>query len=376
MTVLFLFQLGFISRALIFIFLFLNLILLSLSRAAIQAFVHYIRLRGFNFRTCVIVGTGKRADDFASNLREHKEWGVKVLGHIRLDESDEGEPVCKEDKIIGLLESFESIITDSQVDEVVFAVPRRWLNRIEDSIMLCEKIGIKASIVADFYPHTIAKAELEEMRGWQLLSYNPSPHIENSVFLKRVFDLAFSLVLLVVISPLFLLLAISVKLISEGPVLFKQERCGLNGRRFNLLKFRTMVKDADSMKAGLEHLNEMKGPVFKLKNDPRLIPFGRFLRKYSLDELPQFINVLKGDMSIVGPRPPLAKEVDQYDVWQRRRLSVRPGITCLWQVGGRNDVPFEDWMKIDLEYIDNWTILRDMKIILKTIPAVMRGTGL
>lgn len=375
MTVLFLFHLHFISRLFIFMFLLFNLISLALSRALMQAFVHYIRKRGYNYRTCVIVGTGRKAEAFADNLKQHREWGVKVLGFIAFGDPQDAEPVCGEQKIIGRLESFEEIITECQVDEVIFAVPRSWLNRIEDAIMFCEKIGIKASIVADFYPHTIAKAELEDLRGWQLLTYNPSPHIENAVVLKRVIDLALSAAVLIIIAPLFAALAIIIKLSSSGPVFFMQERCGLNGRRFKLFKFRTMVKDADSMRGGLEHLNEMKGPVFKLKNDPRLIPIGKFLRKYSLDELPQFINVLKGDMSIVGPRPPLAEEVEKYETWQRRRLSVRPGITCLWQVGGRNKMAFDDWMKIDLEYIDNWTIINDMKIILKTIPVVIRGTG-
>jgi lipopolysaccharide/colanic/teichoic acid biosynthesis glycosyltransferase len=175
---------------------------------------------------------------------------------------------------------------------------------------------------------------------------------------------------------LLLLIILGIKLTSPGPVLFKQERCGLNGRRFKLLKFRTMVNNAEEIKSRVEHLNEMSGPVLKVRNDPRITPLGRLLRKFSLDEFPQFINVLKGDMSIVGPRPPIPDEVEKYEYIQRRRLSVKPGITCLWQVNGRNKIDFSEWVKLDLEYIDNWSFALDMKIILKTIPAVLKGTGM
>ena len=170
-------------------------------------------------------------------------------------------------------------------------------------------------------------------------------------------------------------LALLIKLTSKGPVFFKQERCGLNGRKFTMFKFRTMVEDADQMKDLLAEKNEMDGPVFKITNDPRLTKVGKFLRKFSLDELPQLFNVLRGDMSLVGPRPPLPKEVSQYDPWQRRKLSMKPGLTCLWQINGRNNINFERWMKMDLEYIDNWSLWLDTKILLKTVPAVILGTG-
>jgi lipopolysaccharide/colanic/teichoic acid biosynthesis glycosyltransferase len=181
---------------------------------------------------------------------------------------------------------------------------------------------------------------------------------------------------LLVTSPVILLISLGIKLTSPGPVLFEQERCGLNGRRFKLLKFRTMVKNAEEIKPRLNHLNEVSGPVFKIINDPRITTLGMFLRRFSIDEFPQFINVLKGDMSIVGPRPPIPEEVEQYEYIQRRRLSVHPGITCLWQINGRNRIDFSEWVDLDLEYIDRWSLALDMKIIMKTIPAVLRGTGL
>ncbi|MDP2689601.1 MAG: sugar transferase, partial [Deltaproteobacteria bacterium] len=199
--------------------------------------------------------------------------------------------------------------------------------------------------------------------------------LEGALAAKRAADIVLAGTALLFTLPFFLLASLLVKLSSPGPVFFRQERCGLNGRRFDLLKFRTMVENADGLKDAIAHLNEMSGPVFKIKKDPRVTPVGRFLRKYSLDELPQLINVLKGDMSIVGPRPPIPAEVVKYEIWQRRRLSVRPGITCFWQVNGRNKVGFDDWISLDLKYIDNWSFKQDMKIILKTIPAVLRGTG-
>jgi len=216
---------------------------------------------------------------------------------------------------------------------------------------------------------------LEEFNSIPFLSFNPTSHTETAIVIKRGIDIFLALLLITLTAPFFVFIALAIKLTSPGPVFFKQVRCGLNGRRFNILKFRTMVVNAAALKSELEELNEVSGPVFKIKKDPRVTATGRFLRKFSLDEIPQFINVLKGDMSIVGPRPPIPSEVRKYDLWQRRRLSVRPGITCLWQINGRNGIDFEEWMKLDLEYIDKWNLSLDMKIILKTIPSVLKGTG-
>jgi exopolysaccharide biosynthesis polyprenyl glycosylphosphotransferase len=196
------------------------------------------------------------------------------------------------------------------------------------------------------------------------------------MFLRRLLDLALACLMLLVVGPLLMLpAAILIKLTSRGPVLFKQKRCGLNGRQFVMYKFRSMVDNAEQLRVELESLNEMDGPVFKSSRDPRITGIGKILRRFSIDELPQLFNVLRGDMSLVGPRPPLPGEVARYERWQRRRLSMKPGITCLWQVSGRNEVSFEDWMKLDLDYIDNWSLLLDLKILLKTIPVVLLGRG-
>ena len=196
-----------------------------------------------------------------------------------------------------------------------------------------------------------------------------------AMLLKSLTDRAVGLVGLVLASPLLVLIAIAVKLTSRGPILFTQTRCGLRGRRFRLLKFRTMVDNAEDLKKALLTDNEMDGPVFKIKHDPRVTPLGKMLRRLSLDELPQLINVVTGEMSLVGPRPPLPDEVEEYDLWQRRRLSMKPGLTCLWQVGKRNDSSFEEWMKQDLEYIDHWSLWLDAKVLARTIPTVIRATG-
>jgi exopolysaccharide biosynthesis polyprenyl glycosylphosphotransferase len=219
------------------------------------------------------------------------------------------------------------------------------------------------------------RVELEEMDGIPILSVLPGPAGHFQLLAKRAIDVAVSAFVLLLALPVLLAIALAVKVTSGGAVLFRQTRSGLNGRVFTLLKFRTMVEDAEARRAELLHLNEMNGPVFKLRRDPRVTALGRFLRRFSLDELPQFWNVFKGDMSLVGPRPPIPEEVARYARWQRRRLSMKPGLTCLWQISGRNDVDFDRWMELDLEYINSWSPSLDFKILLKTIPVVLSGKG-
>jgi len=373
-AILFAFKVQTIDRGFVILFLFVNAFLLIAWRYNIYVFLHHIRRRGYNYRNVLVVGTGKRAKEFANTILKHKEWGLKIIGFVDADPQLVAREF-KEGKVIGLLDELPDILTRFQVDEVIFIVPKKWLDRIETAVLLCEQIGLKAKIAVDFYPHVIAKTTLEEFHGIPLLTFNPAPHTEIATAIKREIDIFLALLLMILIAPFFVLIALAIKLTSPGPVFFKQERCGLNGRRFNILKFRTMVVNAEVLKSEIEKLNEMSGPVFKIKKDPRVTTVGRVLRKFSLDEIPQFINVLKGDMSIVGPRPPLPSEVGKYDLWQRRRLSIRPGITCLWQVNGRNGINFEEWMRLDLEYIDRWNLSLDMKIMLKTIPAILKGTG-
>jgi exopolysaccharide biosynthesis polyprenyl glycosylphosphotransferase len=226
-----------------------------------------------------------------------------------------------------------------------------------------------------FFPHVTSKVYLEAIHELPLLTFTTTPQSEYLLFLKNALDFSLALFLILFLSPFLLGVALLIKILSGSPIIFRQVRCGLGGRKFVLYKFRTMIPSAEEIKEQLTHLNEMSGPVFKIREDPRCTPLGRLLRKFSIDELPQLFNIFKGDMSFVGPRPPLPQEVENYARWQRRRLRMKPGLTCLWQVSGRNKVDFEEWMRLDLEYIDNWSLMLDLMIFLKTIPVVLTARG-
>lgn len=330
--------------------------------------------RGYNQENLLIVGTGPRAREFIHMIKENTRWGLNIVGLI----DDEHGLYGKEFegyRVLGRIQDIGFIVNRIVVDRVIFVVPRLWLHRIEAAILECEKAGVPTSISLDLYNLHISRARQTDFNGFPLLEFQTFYAKEWQLFLKRAIDLVLSTLAIVFFSPLMILVAILIKLTSKGPVLFKQTRVGLQGRRFTLYKFRSMVVDAEKRRKELESHNEMDGPVFKIKNDPRITAIGSFLRKTSIDELPQFFNVLKGDMSIVGPRPPLVHEVEEYQVWQRRRLSLKPGITCIWQVSGRNKISFDQWMKMDLEYIDNWSLMLDLKILIRTFFVVLIGYG-
>jgi len=373
-TLIFIFKLTYVSRIFVALFSVVGVTLLSLEKIIlIQAFKH-ARLEENNYRHLLVVGTGKRAKGFVQMVKEHPEWGMKIVGIV----DDEPEKIgmdVSNIKVIGLLKDIPHILHERIVDEVVFIIPRLWLSRVEQSILSCEREGIRVSVAVDLFNFKIGKLQATDLGGIPLMRLETTPGSPWQLFIKRASDAIVSLVALIILSPALLLTAIAIKLSSPGPIFFKQERNGMNGRKFMLLKFRSMVVGAEDMRDELLALNEMDGPVFKIRNDPRMTKIGKFLRRTSLDELPQLINVLKGDMSLVGPRPPIPGEVTNYETWQRRRLSMRPGITCFWQISGRNKISFEEWMKLDLEYIDNWSLWLDFKIILGTIPVVLFGTG-
>ena len=261
------------------------------------------------------------------------------------------------------------------VDEIVFAVDLQELARLEPVMQHCADLGIRTRVQLEFLPSAYSRVYLENFREVQLLSLSSAPDSELRLFFKRMFDVALSFVSLVVLSPLLLCIAAMIRITSPGPVLFRQTRCGLGGRRFTLFKFRSMINNAEQMRAELHQLNELDGPVFKISDDPRITTVGRWLRRFSLDELPQLWNVFRGEMSFVGPRPAVPEEVEQYEDWQRRRLRMRPGLTCTWVLEGRNHVDFNRWMQLDLKYIDNWSLWLDTKIFLRTIPIVLSGRG-
>jgi exopolysaccharide biosynthesis polyprenyl glycosylphosphotransferase len=258
---------------------------------------------------------------------------------------------------------------------VVFAVGHKYLGAIEGSLKICEEMGVRVSLLADFFRTRIARRKIESFFGAPMICYDPAPGLNFEMVMKNITDRILAVVGIIIAAPIMMAATVAIKLTSPGPVVFKQPRCGLNGRIFTLYKFRTMVQNAEEQKKDLMRFNEVRGAAFKMKNDPRITTVGKFLRKTSIDELPQLFNILKGEMSLVGPRPPLANEVSRYDRWQRRKLSMKPGLTCLWQISGRSDVSFEEWMKLDLQYIDNWSFWKDAEILARTVPAIIKGTG-
>lgn len=370
----FIFKLDFISRSFILLFFLMSCLFLISERLFIVCLFRYLRKKGYNYRNILIVGTGRRAENFIKLVHNHNEWGMRIIGLIDADKGMLGKAVSGE-KVIGMLEDIPRILHEKAADEVIFIIPRTWIPFIEKSLLACEIEGVKTNIAADFFNMNIARFVSSDIEGIPLLSFQTTVGEEWQLLLKRIFDIIASLTGIIVLSPVFAGLIVFIKLLSPGPAVFKQVRSGLNGRRFTMYKFRTMIDGAEGLKDSLNRFNEMNGPVFKMKNDPRITRFGDFLRRSSMDELPQLFNVLKGDMSIVGPRPPIPSEVEKYEVWQRRRMSMKPGLTCLWQVNGRNNVDFDKWMAMDLEYIDNWSLGLDFKLLLKTIPVALLSIG-
>jgi exopolysaccharide biosynthesis polyprenyl glycosylphosphotransferase len=366
-----------ISRFWILLFAIFSCLFLLSEKLGLRITSRWVRMHGFNYRTVLIVGTGPTALSIADSIQSHRFWGYRILGLIANQQDAHPVPrdLPRRWPVLGEVADIPRIVESHVVDDVIFAVHRRDLDRLEDLFLSLQEQGIRTRFALDFFPHTRAQVQLEELDGMPLLSFATAPTSHFKLLAKRMLDVAVSALLLLLGLPVVPLIALAIKITSGGNVLFRQTRCGLNGRSFTLYKFRTMVEGAEERRRELLHLNEMNGPVFKLRADPRVTSLGRFLRRFSLDELPQLWNVLRGDMSLVGPRPPIPEEVAKYERWQRRRLAMKPGMTCLWQISGRNELDFHRWMELDLEYIDSWTPLLDLKILLKTIPAVLSGRG-
>jgi exopolysaccharide biosynthesis polyprenyl glycosylphosphotransferase len=341
------------NRVIVLLTLIINYCLLVCYRIVLFKFAKHGAL---DVRHVAVIGAGPAAQDFARTIEKHREWGLKLIGIFSRNE-------------------VRTVLERGGVDELILVANREAPEDFADVLMLCEETGVTARMVLNFFPHSIARMELHELEGFPLLSFSTTPTNEALLFVRRIMDIVLAGLLLILGLPLMAAAAILIRITSPGPVLFRQERCGLNGRSFVMYKFRSMVDNAEQVRFELETLNEMDGPVFKLSRDPRVTAIGKVLRRFSIDELPQLFNVLRGDMSLVGPRPPLPQEVLRYERWQRRRLSMKPGITCLWQISGRNQVSFQEWMKLDLTYIDNWSLLLDLKILLKTVPVVLLGRG-
>ena len=374
-TGIFALKVQYVSRLFVGIFGMNAFFLLAIQRIVMRGLAKILRKRGLNTRIVLIVGSGKRARELAKTVMDHKEWGLILLGLVAERGNGHLQKVGGY-PVIGSTDKIAEILNAHIVDEVLFAVSRKKLDEFEEIFLLCEERGIRARVAINFFPHMIAKVCLEEIEGIPLLTFSTVPHNEFVLALKRGFDILVSSIALTLFAPIFFPIAIAIRATSPGPVFYQQTRVSLNGRHFTLFKFRSMVANAEEKKQELLHLNLMEGPVFKMEDDPRVTWVGRFLRKTSLDEFPQFWNVLKGDMSIIGPRPPLPEEVEKYQPWQRRRLSMRPGLTCLWQIKGRNTIrDFEQWINLDLQYIDTWSLGLDLKIFFKTIPTILFARG-
>jgi exopolysaccharide biosynthesis polyprenyl glycosylphosphotransferase len=348
-----------------------------LSRICLRILLGWMRRKGRNLRHVLIVGTNQRAVQFAAEIAGKPELGYRLIGFA--DEQWEGLKTWNQEQfpLVASLESLPAFLRTFAVDEVLITLPMRsYYQPASHIVAQCEEQGIVVRVLGDLFTPKLAKPSLDDLGHHSTFTLHTGAIGDKAILIKRIIDVLVAGPALVLLMPCFGVIAAAIKLTSPGPVFFLQERVGLNKRLFWCLKFRTMVPDAERQQAELEHLNEVQGAAFKMTHDPRITPIGRILRKTSFDELPQLINVLKGDMSLVGPRPLPVRDFQEFNEdWHRRRFSVRPGLTCLWQVNGRSSLSFEKWMELDLKYIDQWSLLLDLKILFKTIPAVIRGTG-
>ena len=387
----FLLQLN-LSRSLLFLFLLLNLLFLFLYRRWVAWVVRTRSYRDFELRRILIAGTNQTARRIGALIEKYSFYGITLGGYVTLpgekssDPSACGSPAKEISpgeakngsglKILGALEDLAELVRHEVVDEVIFVGgPAENWHCFHDSFRFCEELGLRIRLVADIFPSSISRITIDQLEGVPLITFASTPDQGLAIVAKRMVDIVLGGLLLFLSLPLILATAFLIKRTSSGPIFYRQIRCGLYGRQFTLYKFRSMMDGAEDVLWEIRHLNEMTGPVFKMRNDPRVTTIGKFLRKTSIDELPQLWNVLRGEMSLVGPRAPLPDEVAAYTNGQRRRLSVKPGITCLWQVSGRSHIDFDQWMQLDLRYIDNWSLWLDFKILAKTVPTVLFCRG-
>ena len=361
-----------LSRLLLAFYYAVALGLVTVNRLAMRTYARHLRRRGHNSRIFAVVGSGDLAREAVESVTAHPEWGMHFAGHVIEDDVVREVP---KSLVLGRLSQLEQVLDDNVLDEVIFAVPQDRLSSVEKAVQTCEEQGVDVRVCLDVLHGELHRFSIGELDGLPVLSRSRVPSDEIALAAKRVFDVLSSGLAILLASPVLVATAVAIRLESPGPVFFRQRRVGRNGRPFTMLKFRSMHVDAEARLEALRAHNEARGPVFKMRNDPRITRVGRFIRRTSIDELPQFFNVLSGEMSIVGPRPPIPAEVRQYKRWQRRRLSVKPGITCTWQISGRSDIDFDQWMKLDLDYIDHWSLWGDIQICLKTIPAVLTARG-
>ena len=375
LAVLFLFGSRDIPRTIFIVFFFVSLSLFILEKSFLFYAASLIRRKGRNRKRVILIGTGTRARNFITTVKNNFHWGLNIVGMLTGDYENIGKEVL-EVKILDHYNNILQILKTINPEEIIITISTKRFDQIREVLEICEREGVTVRLNSDFFGYITKNVTIDNVYGLSIISFNMLSRSELELFIKRIIDFTGALIALTLFSPFMIIAAIGIWISDGKPVLYNWNVIGIDKKPFKSWKFRTMVKDADKFKKDLINKNEMEGPVFKIKDDPRIIPFGRWLRKWSIDETPQLFSVLKGDMSLVGPRPTFPYELETFQSWQRRKLSIKPGITCLWQVNGRNQIAkFDDWVKLDLEYIDNWSLLLDIKILLKTIPSVLLGKG-
>lgn len=371
------FQVQMIKSTFLSVFWVVACLTIILSRLALREFLRHARKHGRNRRHILIIGTNPRALEFARAIENRSELGYQLVGFADEEWIGNREFGKNGKSIVSDLEHFSGFLRERVIDEVAIALPlKSFYSQSARIVAQCQEQGVVVRVLAGLFDLQKGWSNNSHVDEMAVATFSPNSFEGWPMVCKRMVDIFVSVLLLILVLPVFLIVAILIKLDSSGPVFFVQDRVGLNKRRFRMYKFRTMISDAEKKQSEIEWLNEADGPVFKIKNDPRVTRLGKYLRIASIDELPQLLNVLKGDMSLVGPRPLDLRDYNGLDEdWLRRRFSVRPGITCLWQVNGRSSVSFQKWMELDLQYIDHWSLWLDVKLIVKTIPAVLRGVG-
>ena len=371
----FIYQPTFYSRVIFIYAAIFTVLLLGMSRLLMLRILIQMRRQGIGVKRVVIIGAGEVARAVMRSVVANPEAGLEILGFFD-DHPAKGETDIGRFRALGNInDNFGDFLNQKAVDEVIITLPWQYHRKIMRIMSQCERKNIRARIVPDLFQITISQMQVEDVAGVPMIGIKEHGISGLNQFIKRGIDLAVSSIALILAAPLMALIALIIKMDSPGPVLFPQERVGKNGRRFTIYKFRSMVEDAEKKKAALAQYNEADGPLFKIKDDPRQTRLGKWLRKLSLDELPQMYNILRGEMSLVGPRPPIPTEVAQYKEWHKRRLEVSPGLTGLWQVSGRSGLTFDEMALLDIYYIENWSLGMDAKILLQTVPKVLFGQG-